>query len=110
LFRLDTVGVYALDLEYQRKEHKMTYGLPNSFVVGVARRISRAVTTKRYTRKSPMASVRKEWEREGFAILGAWLTELSYLGWWKRYKPQPEEIAQPEESPKDSVRFVDSED
>jgi hypothetical protein len=51
-----------------------------------------------------MASVRKEWEQEGYAILGAWLTELSYLGWWKRYKPQPEE------SPKDSVRFIDSED
>lgn len=88
----------------------MTYGLPDSFVVGVTKRASQAITTQRYRRTSPTASLRKEWEDEGYRTLGKWITELSYLGWWKRYKPQPEDIAQPEESPKDSVRFVDSTD
>lgn len=82
----------------------MTYGLPDSFVVGTARRVGSAISTKRYTRKSPTATLRRDWEQEGYAMMGAWLTKLSYLGWWKRYKPQAEE------SPKDSVRFVDSED
>ena len=45
------MAVYALDLEYQRKEHKMTYGLPDSIVVGVGKRIIRSVKVDR--RKSP---------------------------------------------------------
>jgi hypothetical protein len=81
----------------------MTYGLPDSFIVGATKRLGSAITTKRQNRKSATS----EWldELEWWSLyrdLGRLITKLSYLGWWKRYKPQTEE------SPKSQVRFTDS--
>ena len=83
----------------------MTYGLPDSFALGATKRLSSIViTTKRQTRKSATQPLLDEWKYEGYRKLGKWLYDLSYIGWWKRFKPQPEE------TPKSKVRFTETYD